>query len=175
MSNHVHMLVTPSAEGAASALMKRVNQRFAQVRNEERGGSGKLFEQSFESEPIANDKHLAAAVMYVDANPHVARMRNAHAFRWSSYQAHAGEKNREYIDWALLSPDAWYLSLGTTATEREAAYRSRFQVYLEAKLAQQDEAECAYARAGRLLRPDGSSAAERVFTFAPKRLVISEE
>ena len=90
MVNHIHLLLTPPTVEAASACMKRVNQRFAQIRNSERQGSGKLFEKRFFSAPIKNEKHLALTVMYIEANPYRAALRDSSNYPWSSRAIHSG-------------------------------------------------------------------------------------
>lgn len=165
MGNHVHLLLTPPTVEAASSCMKRVNQRYAQMRNATRGGSGKLFEQSFESAPIEDARHLAFAVMYIDANPHRAFMLDPWNYQWSSYAAHAGAPQSAKIPADMLTPDTWYRSLGNTAAERAKEYRRLFAGYVtgHAKPPHGDDGTAQHRPAKcsrRMLRPDGSSAAE---------------
>jgi putative transposase len=161
MLNHVHLLLTPATVEGASRLAKRVNQRYAQIRNQERGGSGKLFEQSFESVPIEDDAHLAHAVMYIDANPHRAGCRDAWTYDWSTYALHAGDPGAARIPGDLITLDPWYRSLGGSPRERAETYREAFRAYLS-MASELDEPiwEPQGIARGRLLRPDGTSAAE---------------
>ena len=69
MTNHIHLLITPPTVEAMSFCMKITLQRHAQRRNTNRGASGKLFEQRFDSEPVTDTRQLAATQMYIEANP----------------------------------------------------------------------------------------------------------
>lgn len=162
MDNHVHLLATPPTIEAASRCMQQVNQRYAQKRNTRRGGSGKLFEQSFESKPVYTAQQLAHTVMYIDANPFRAGIANAESYAWSSLGYHLGDCRAAKVKGDLIEPDAWYLSLGASATARAQQYRQLFGRYLEADSsgARRPEREPNAPYVRRLLRPDGSSAAE---------------
>ena len=131
MLNHIHLLLTPPTVEAVSKAMKRVNQRYAQVRNSQRDGSGKLFEQAFESKPIESLAHLANAVMYIDANPHRAGLKSAATYRWSSFDFHTHRRERGHSLHGLLAPDEWYLGLGDTPAERGVEYGRLFADYLQ--------------------------------------------
>src|SRR5262245_7810080 len=47
MSNHAHLLVTPRHQHDLAAFVKPLAQRYAQLRNEKRNASGKLFEERY--------------------------------------------------------------------------------------------------------------------------------
>lgn len=182
MCNHLHALLTPPTVSAASDCMKQTNQRYAQIRNAARRGSGKLFEQSFHSEPIENEHHLSMSVMYIDANPQRAGMRNSWTYPWSTYAFHAGGPSTNQALATMISPDAWYLGLGESASERARAYRAAFSEYLAggvepkqlARIAELErEVSVPYTR--RLLRPDGSSAAEVGFYVSSENDSANED
>jgi len=143
--------------------MKRTNQRYAQIRNKGRGGSGKLFEQSFESEPVSDLKHLATVLMYIEANPHNAGLINCWRYRWSSYGLHARLDGVGSICSDLIVFDHWYLSLGDTYEERSSAYTQLFADYVARRQAAGAGGREPSAYTRRLLRPDGSSASESGF------------
>lgn len=132
--------------------MKRTNQRYAQVRNKARKSSGKLFEQSFESEPIESEEHLASCVLYINANPHRAQIRACSTYRWSTHALHSGKKDP--CIGTMITFDAWYLALGRTHRERAAEYRQRFEDYLRSG----PNGGSRNAPGKRPRRPDGSSA-----------------
>lgn len=174
MNNHVHLLLTPPSVKSASETMKRVNQRYAQVRNAQYGGSGKLFEARFESEPIESNSHLQFSVLYINANPHTAQLPSKDQYRWSTHAFHSGEASKLMSD--IITLDHWYASLGSTDTERAAIYRTCFKSYLAGKV------DARYLKAAhrmeprfathRPARPDGTSATEPVAKYA-KSPVIS--
>jgi putative transposase len=169
MPNHVHDLTVPPTVEALSGCVKRVAQRYAQLRNAKRGGTGKLFEERFDSKPIANEHHLIAATVYIEANPLRAGIaRNALDYPWSTYALHAGEPNRSAIPRSLWTPSPWYLSLGSSAGKRASVYRELFDAYVAKDdfrefeyLAHLDESPYQVrVNQGRVRRPNGSRAAE---------------
>ncbi|MCP4445756.1 MAG: transposase [Myxococcales bacterium] len=166
MANHVHTLMTPPSVGAASSLMKRVNQRYAQIRNEQRAGSGKIFEQSFFSEPIVGSRHLAFCVLYIDANPYKANLRNQQSYRWSTLALHSGRGEETTIFSNMVENDSWYEALGSTDVERQAEYCELFSSYLAGEVGDEfahrgEPRQPAQYDGRRPTRPNGSSAAER--------------
>lgn len=174
MNNHVHLMITPPTVAALSRLMKDVLQRYGQIRNDKRGGSGKLFEERFKSKPITEPRQLAFTHMYIEANPHRAGLGDlARTYPWSSYGIHAGASAAARIPTDLIVPNDWYLSLGVCDDSRYEAYRAAFGDYLRSGdpemeatpiAAAERDAMANYTR--RLRRPNGSSAAEPRASFA---------
>lgn len=170
MSNHVHLLVTPPVERALARFMKYVNQRYAQERNQQKDGTGKLFEQGFGSAPVGDGTYLAIVTMYIDANPTRAGMRQGFDYRWSIAPHHLGRPEHSAVPPTLWTPSAWYLSLGATAAARALAYRQLLAQYVEAPtlpahveergLVDNVERLSAERYDLRLRRPDGTSARE---------------
>lgn len=163
MRNHIHLLLTPPSVDSASACMKRVNQRYAQIRNQRRGGSGKLFEQRFFSDPIKDDRHLAFCTLYINANPYRANLPNYQNYLWSTQALHLGRSDKARIPSGLVTFSEWYLGLGKSSEERAWEYGRCFENYLLG-LADPDyqlrvsKLEPATQRAPK--RPDGSRASE---------------
>ena len=168
MANHVHLIVTPTCRQALSEFVQRFAQRYAQLRNEERSASGKLFEERYWSEPIRTVLHLAAATMYIDNNPVAGGVKSSpELHRWSSYRLHAGVGTPEKGIGGLCTPTDWYVSLGPTARARQDEYGRLFRLYATTELARaqerffhrQEHGASRYTR--RLERPDRTSARER--------------
>jgi len=164
MTNHVHLLLTPPTIEATSKAMQQVNQRYAQLHNHKRKGSGKLFEQSFESDPVESERHLAFCVLYIDANPHSAAMRNRNRYPWSTHAMHLGRPGAARIPPSMIVHDAWYHGLGSCPTERAEAYERCFQEYRASGgdpefRARAERMEPPETGESRLERPDRSSAA----------------
>lgn len=166
MANHVHKILTPPTVEAASTCMRKLDQRYAQIRNKRRGGTGKLFEERFYSAPIEDSHHLMAATMYVDANPlRAGVVTDAADYPWSTYNLHIGEPNRCAIPAAIWTPSEWYRSLGKTPSQCARTYRRLFEEYVshDENLDESDwrvfaRREQPYVQ--RLRRPDGTSARE---------------
>lgn len=160
LTNHVHVALTPPSLRAASDCIKLATQRYAQYRNAQRSGTGKLFESRFWSKPIRSDRHLAVCSAYIDLNPSRAGMSPANQ-RWSTLGHHIGEAARTRIPPDLWTPSDWFRSLGRTDEERFSRYREWIADYL----AYHDEYDAEFgcpafepAHTLRLVRPDGSSA-----------------
>lgn len=125
MTNHVHLVLTPATERALSSFVKTVAQRYAQMRNLARCGSGRLFEERYFSRPILSEQQLAVTIAYVELNPVRAGLASEPgAYRWSTFACHAPSAGVGAIPRGLWRPTDWYLGLSSRADEREAAYRA---------------------------------------------------
>ena len=171
MENHLHMIVTPPRAESLAVMVKRAAQRYAQVRNAQRGATGKLFEQRFGSIPMRDDAHVMMATLYNDTNAFRAGATvgpDGHA--WSTGPLHAGLPGSR-IPRELWTPSTWYLRLGATAELRAAAYREHLAGYLQRRVREGDGYEepdvDRYRK--RLLRPNRTSARERFLRFGRKR------
>jgi putative transposase len=124
MPNHVHLLASPFDEGAFGRLVKRVAQRYAQVRNKRYGTTGKLFEQRYYSKPLKSERHLAIATAYIDLNPVRAHLvDDGNDYEWSTHRIHSGAPCFTAGLTKLWTPTDWYLRLGHEPAARTAAYR----------------------------------------------------
>jgi putative transposase len=123
MQNHVHLLLTPFRASAMAAFVKRVSQRYAQVRNKRYRTTGKLYEQRYYSKPIETESHLAVATAYIDLNPvRGFIVHDGAAYAWSTLRVHCGLHCSAGLD-SLWSPTDWYEGLGRDPNQRAAAYR----------------------------------------------------
>ena len=118
MTNHVHLLLTPSRRENASLLMKRLGQRYVQHINRKYGRSGTLWEGRFRSCIVAEELYLLRCYRYIEMNPVRAGMvTDPQAYKWSSYRFNAkGARS------GFLVAHSCYLGLGCTAAERQGAY-----------------------------------------------------
>jgi putative transposase len=126
MSNHYHVVATPTTREALPAAMKSVNVRFVRHVNQKHERVGTLFCGRYRALPIQDETYWLTCLRYVELNPVRARMvRDPDRYRWSSYRHHAfGEE----ADW--LDPHPCYLALGGTPSERQCAYRALCKVPL---------------------------------------------
>lgn len=123
MPNHVHLLATPFREDALGTFVKRVAQRYAQVRNKRYQTTGKLFEQRYYSRPMKSESHLAIATAYVDLNPVRARLvDDGNEYEWSTHRIHCGLPCPTPGLRDLWSPTDWYVRLGHDPASRADAY-----------------------------------------------------
>lgn len=122
MSNHVHLLATPSDRGAVGRMMQAVGCRYVQYFNRRYGRSGTLWEGRYRAAPIEVEAHLFACYRSIELNPVRAGL-VAHPveFHWSSHRGNVGA-----VDDELLSAHALFNALGRTATGRRLAYLRMF-------------------------------------------------
>lgn len=135
MSNHVHLLMTPSTSKSLSRCVKQFCQTYAYIRNRRRGGSGKLFEERFASFAIESNEHLAIVTAYIDLNAAQAGLEIDSLWQqWSTYGYHVGDPQRCKVPKSIWVPSLWYRDLAPTDDERAKTYRQFAQKYLERKL-----------------------------------------
>src|SRR5262249_51644078 len=127
MSNHVHLLVTPADEDDLAIFVKALAQRYAQLRNQKKGASGKLFEQRFFSRPVLTEQQIAIVISYIHANPvRGGCVDNALDFEWSTHALHAVAPVRCRISADLWTPVDWYLELSDNEALRGERYLAAY-------------------------------------------------
>ena len=91
MSNHVHLLLEDT-HANLSAAMKQLNERYADRFKKKAGRTGHVFKNRFWSEAVENDAYFLCAMRYIHANPAVAGICKASAYKWSSAQDYLGRE-----------------------------------------------------------------------------------
>jgi putative transposase len=129
MSNHVHLLLTPSLPGAVPRLMQEFGSRYTARFNQRHHRTGSLWEGRYRACLVDSDAYLLACHRYIEANPVRAGMvLSPEDYRWSSHCANA---------WGaadpLLTPHLDVLSLAGGAGDRFEAYRSLFDADVPAE------------------------------------------
>jgi putative transposase len=128
MSNHVHLLVTPTTAAAPAVLMKSLGQRYVQYVNRRYGRTGSLWEGRYRSSLVDHDRYLLTCQRYIELNPVRAQMvAHPSEYRWSSYRINAHGEPSE-----LVSPHPVYAALSPQPIARERAYRQLFESPLAA-------------------------------------------
>lgn len=122
MSNHVHLLLTPKTQGAASDMLQDLGRRYVRIFNKVHGRTGTLWEGRFKSSLIDTERYLFTCHRYIELNPvRAGIVRHAGEYPWSSHRFYAkGERNR------LITPHSRYLALGTNESERREMLRQLF-------------------------------------------------
>ncbi len=88
MENHVHLVVVPESKEGLSRMFGETHRRYTCRVHLREGWSGYLWQGRFMSY-VLNEKHLYAAVRYVEQNPLKAQMvAKAEDYPWSSAKAH---------------------------------------------------------------------------------------
>lgn len=126
MSNHVHLVLVPKDEKGLQRAVGIAHKRFSHRSNRERGQSGHLWGDRYFSCPM-DDRHLVAAVRYVEQNPLRAGLATvAESYRWSSAAGHCGGSDSSGLtnplDWARHHPGhVWRKMLAIQESETNLA------------------------------------------------------
>ena len=90
MTNHVHLIAVPGRPESLARAIGEAHRRYTCWQNGRSSSKGYFFQGRFFSCPL-DERHLLAAVRYVERNPVRARMvRQAWEYPWSSAAYHAG-------------------------------------------------------------------------------------
>jgi putative transposase len=123
MTNHVHLLLTPTEADGASRLMKDVAQRYAQYVNRKLGRSGTLWDGRFKSSIVDSQTYLLRCHRYIELNPvRAGIVPRPSDYLWSSFGTNAlGSYS------TLITSHERYLALGNSNAERRATYLDMFR------------------------------------------------
>ena len=128
MTNHVHLLMTPSAKIGISQLMQSLGRYYVRYINQSYGRTGTLWEGRYKSTLVDEDRYLLTLSRYIELNPVRARMApHPRDYPWSSYHHNAGDKTI-----GLITPHACYEALGDDVEARRKAYRALFRRHIPA-------------------------------------------
>ncbi len=126
MTNHVHLLMTPTGSDAIPTLMQGLGRCYVRYFNTRYERTGTLWEGRYRAAAISSDKWLFRCYRYIEMNPVRAAISSTPCrYRWSSYHANATGS----VD-ALVTPHALYLALDRDSGKRLSAYRALFDGYL---------------------------------------------
>lgn len=130
MTNHVHLLITPSSADACMALMRNLGQRYVQYFNKRHDRTGTLWEGRFRSCVTESARYVLACYRYIEMNPVRAGMVARPAdYRWSSHACNTGLRSE-----TLVSPHQEFLALGKDDLNRRKAYGLLFEDELDSAL-----------------------------------------
>jgi putative transposase len=119
MTNHVHLLMTPSGAGACTALMRDLGQRYVQYFNGRYERTGTLWEGRLRACLVESARYVLACYRYIELNPVRAGMvDHPSGYLWSTHAMNSGMR---YDPW--VSPHAAFEELASDAQKRHAAYR----------------------------------------------------
>ncbi len=133
MTNHVHLLVTPSTRDGVSAMMQALGRRYVQYFNFQYRRSGTLWEGRFKSSLVQSENYLLQCYRYIELNPvRAAMVGEPSDYAWSSYQC-----NAHGVESELCTPHEEYLKLATDKEKRLSSYRALFKAHVEVELLEQ--------------------------------------
>ena len=126
MTNHVHLLVTPTTESGLSRLMQSLGRCYVRYINHTYKRTGTLWEGRFKHSLIQDESYYLICSRYIELNPVRAGMVEHPAdYRWSSYH-----HNALGLASPLIQPHTLYLALGHSTKERAEHYQSLFQAHI---------------------------------------------
>ena len=128
MTNHVHLLLSPSDGGGISRLMSLLGNRYVQYFNRRYQRTGTLWEGRHRSCVINTERYLWACYRYIEMNPVRADLvPRPEGYYWSSYA-----RNALGVQGELITPHASYMGLGATDERRCQAYQQMFESHAAA-------------------------------------------
>ncbi len=130
MTNHVHLLVTPTKEYAISEMMQALGRRYVTYINRTYSRTGTLWEGRYKASLVDSEGYLLSCMRYIELNPIRANMvQHPGEYQWSSYAANAqGTEDK------VLTPHSLYIALGGEDHERATAYRALFHQHVDDEL-----------------------------------------
>ena len=128
MTNHVHLLMTPSTETAPSRLMQSIGRNYVRHINLSCRRSGTMWEGRYKSAIIETEAYLLTCSRYIELNPVRAGMVGHPAeYPWSSYR-----HNAQQAEDALIQAHEIYSGLGADDPERRRNYAALFVGHVDA-------------------------------------------
>ncbi len=122
MTNHVHLLLSPSCPEGISRMMSVVASRYGYYMNKTYGRSGTVWEGRHKASAVDSERYLFTCYRYIEMNPVAAGMvGRPEEYRWSSHGVNAWN---DVCPW--ITPHEQLLQLGANAEARAAAYRDLF-------------------------------------------------
>jgi putative transposase len=120
MTNHVHLLATPSYDTSLSRLMQFLGRLYVRRFNYTYTRSGTLFEGRFKTSIVQENQYLLTCLRYIELNPVRAGIaKDPGDYRWSSYRSHAFG-----VRTGLWSPHYLYVNLARNEKQRQQAWRA---------------------------------------------------
>jgi putative transposase len=122
MTNHVHLLVTPSTPCGIPRVMQSVGRRYVRRFNEIYGRSGHLWGGRYRAIAVETERYLFTCYRYIELNPvRAALVTDPHDYPWSSHRANAFG-----ITDSLVTHHERYTGLGRDRPSQQFAYRALF-------------------------------------------------
>jgi putative transposase len=126
MTNHVHLLLTPTRAGNVARMMQDVGRVYVRTINLLHGRTGTLWDGRFKSSLIDSETYLLYCHRYIEMNPVRAGMvGHSKDYPWSSHEHYAiGRSN------PLITEHALYRELNSHEARRREAFAALFSTAL---------------------------------------------
>ena len=120
MDTHYHLVVTPPNARSLPETIKELGVRYVQYFNRRHERVGTLWSARYRALLLSDERYWLTCLRYIEQNPVRAGMVSApEDYRWSSFGYHGLGQPAEW-----LVPHSVYTALGSTAEERQCAYRA---------------------------------------------------
>lgn len=126
MTNHIHLLATPTYDDSISKTFQSVGRKYVQYFNHTHKRSGTLWEGRYRATVVDSETYLLKLMHYIEMNPVRAGMvAQPKEYKWSSHRRYAYGEDDLNLNW-LVEHDQ-YICLGENVNTRKAAYRALFR------------------------------------------------
>lgn len=126
MTNHVHILATPTKGTDVSLFMQFIGRRYVPYINNKYGTSGSIWEGRYKASLVQEESYFLLVMRYIELNPVRANMVESPShYRWSSFSHNAGVKTIKMIRLHQI-----YLALASDDVARAIVYRALFKTVL---------------------------------------------
>ncbi len=130
MTNHIHLLLTPSDEMGIAKVMQSIGRCYVQYINKTYKRSGTLWEGRHKASLIQAEEYLLSCYRYIELNPVNASMvEHPGEYPWTSYHYNAAGKTDR-----IITEHAIYTGLGLDKAERLQSYRELFMIALDKEM-----------------------------------------
>ncbi len=127
MTNHVHLLATPTEGQNISQLMQFVGRHYVPYINHKYGKSGSIWEGRYKACLVQEETYFLAVMRYIELNPVRASMVELPGhYRWSSFCHNVGLR-----DISFVTPHRIYNALGRNKADRNDAYQKLFANHVD--------------------------------------------
>lgn len=122
MTNHIHLLVTPTFADGLGKMVQMVGRHYVQYFNRRYRRTGTLWEGRYKASLVDSERYLLTCYRYVELNPVRANIVQCPSkYAWSSYRSNALGESSD-----LITRHELFDSLGDSASDRQAVYRELF-------------------------------------------------
>ena len=131
MTNHIHLLATPTAVDSISKTFQSAGRKYVQYFNFTYRRSGTLWEGRYRATVVDSEQYMLAVMRYIELNPVRAGMVvHPRDYPWSSHRRYAYSEGGANLNW-LIAPDQ-YANIGQADDARRLAYRALFRSDIDA-------------------------------------------
>jgi putative transposase len=134
MPNHWHLVLRPRQDGELAAFMQRLTTTHVRRwhRHRHSDGRGHLYQGTYKSFPVQDDRHFLVVTRYVERNAlRAALAKRAEDWQWCSlWRREKGSPQERGIlgEWPVERPRDWLRRVNEPQTEKElAAVRESIQ------------------------------------------------